>query len=139
MFLTRETHSTTTQETHIPSEMCFPYPGTYIPSDMCTRNCYWVGKTHSTTETHIRSGMCFPGRGTHITGDMCFPGRGTHITSDMCIPGRGTHIITNYTPINLIVHFSLKEVKPSLPIAKLIKLLKCDNLFTSLQHFHKKL
>ena len=80
---------------------------------MCTRNCYWVGKTHSTTETHIRSGMCFPGRETHITRDMCFPGTGTHITSDMCIPGRGTHIIRNYTPINFIVHFSLKEVKPS--------------------------
>ena len=82
--------------------------------------------------------MCFPGRGTHITGDMCFPGRRTHITSDMCIPGRGTHIIRNYTPINFIVHFSLKEVKPSLSIAKLIKLVKCDNLLTSLQHFHKK-
>ena len=25
-----------TRETHIPSEMCFPYLGTHIPSDKCS-------------------------------------------------------------------------------------------------------
>ena len=56
--------------------------------------------------------MCFPGRGTHITRDICFPGRGTHISNDMCFPGRGTHITRNYTLVNFIAHFSLKEVQP---------------------------
>ena len=77
--------------------------------------------------------MCFPGRGTHITGDMCFPGTETHITSDMCIPGRGTHIIRNYTPINFIVHFSLKEVKSS-PDRKTDKTSCLTNLKVSIEH-----
>ena len=54
-------------QTHIRSEMCFPYQG-----------------THGIPGKHIPRDMCSTGTGTHITRDMCVPEKGTHITSDMC-------------------------------------------------------
>ena len=101
----------TSKETHIPSYMCFPYPGTHISSDMCfpcpgthilSDMCFRYPGTHISSDmcfpfpgTHISSDMCFPYQGTHIPSDMCFPYPGTHIPSDMCFPCPGTHFPSN--------------------------------------------
>ena len=104
-----------TWETHIPSEVCFPYPGT-ISLVICvspTRKLISLVICVSPTREHISlvvcvfptrenislaMYMCFPYLGTHIPSamcipsDMCFPYAGTHIPTNMCFPYPGTHI-----------------------------------------------
>ena len=66
-----------TWETHIPSEMAFPFPirGTHITRDICL----WVGE-------HISLGIYVSQVGL-ITSDMCSPTQEIHILSQYdCVP-----------------------------------------------------
>ena len=90
-----------TRETHIPIKMCFPYPGTHIPSDMYSPTR--PRKEHISQVIcvvqpvkHIPLVICVTLHGKHkITSDTSSPSQETHITSDMCSRTRETHITSD--------------------------------------------